>query len=65
MALCATCHAPADVLLVGRGRGLYRAVTACRWDRPAAHAWTAKAGPVTETPITPDDSAEQARTTLF
>lgn len=65
MALCATCHAPADVLLVGRGRGMYRAITACRWDRAKAHAWVSTAGPVTETPITPSENTAPASATLF
>ncbi|TDD77721.1 hypothetical protein [Actinomadura rubrisoli] len=64
MALCARCYAPAVVKYEGRGRSGYRAVLACQWDRNAAYAWTATAGPVTTTPITTDATAT-ALATLF
>lgn len=65
MAICATCYAPAVVLYVGRGVGGYRAVLACEWDRAKARAWTAQAGPVRETPITPDPRLDPQSPTLF
>jgi len=59
--LCATCHAPAVVILVGRGSGpiTYRAALACQQHRGETRRWVARAGPaVTETPL--ETTAEDA-----
>lgn len=65
MALCASCHAPAVVLYEGRGADAYRAVLACERHRNSAYRWTAHAGPVRETSITPDPRLDPHNPTLF
>lgn len=50
----------------GRHGDHYRAIQACRWCAPAARAWAARAGPITETRLAPPDEAAQEDTeTLF
>jgi len=59
--LCATCHAPAVVILVARGTGpiTYRAALACQQHRGETRRWVARVGPaVTETPL--ETTAEDA-----
>jgi len=62
MARCATCHAPATVILVARGGAgdvRYRAAAACPQHHRELRGWVARAGPaVTETPLetTPEDA---------
>jgi hypothetical protein len=62
---CAYCTDPATAILTaqgGTGPITHRAALTCPAHHHKAHTWAARAGPVTEQPLTPPD---QELATLF